>query len=51
MDDMDGMVKSRNDENHALVACTRKSRRGSLGRKGSPRRIDSPERESYLEPR
>jgi hypothetical protein len=50
-DDMDGMVKSSNDKNQALEACTWKGIRGSLGRRGSLRRRDSPKREASLEPR
>jgi hypothetical protein len=45
-DDMDGMVKSINDENHSLVARTRKRKRGSPSRRGSPGRMYSPEREA-----
>jgi hypothetical protein len=45
MDHMDGMVKNSSGENQSLVARTRK------GRRGSPRRGDSPERESSPEMR
>jgi hypothetical protein len=31
----DGLVKTSSDENHTLAACTRKGRRGSLGRRDS----------------
>jgi hypothetical protein len=37
-DYLDGVVKSSNDENQALVACTRKGIRGSPGRMASPER-------------
>jgi hypothetical protein len=42
-DDLDGVVKSRNDENHALVARNRKGIRGSPGRRASPEREASQE--------
>jgi hypothetical protein len=49
-DDVDGMVKSINDDNQALAIHTRRGIRGSIGRRGSPRRGASPEREASLEP-
>jgi hypothetical protein len=45
-DDMDGMVKSRNDENQGLATCTRKGRKGSPGRRRAYL-----EREASPEPR
>jgi hypothetical protein len=48
MDEMDGMVKSSSDENQALASRTRKVIRGSLGRRCSAGRRDSPEREGLL---
>jgi len=42
---MYGMVKSSDDENHELVAHTRKGRRGFLDRRGSSRRMAYLERE------
>jgi hypothetical protein len=50
-DDMDGMVKSSNDENQALATHGRKGRRGSPCKIGSLGRRDSPEREASPEPR
>jgi hypothetical protein len=44
---MDGIVKSRSDENQALAACNRKGIRGSPGRRGSLGIRDSHEREDY----
>ena len=41
-DDMDGMVKSRNDENQALVAHNSKGRRGSPRRRSCSEREESP---------
>jgi hypothetical protein len=32
-ENMDGMVKSKSDENQALAACTRRGKRGSLDRR------------------
>jgi hypothetical protein len=42
MDDMDGMAKSSIEVNWALADCKRKGKKSSLGRRGSPRRRDSP---------
>jgi hypothetical protein len=49
-DDIDGVVKSSNDENQTLEARTRKGIRGYLDRRGMSRRRDSPEREASPKP-
>jgi hypothetical protein len=46
---MDGVVKGSSDENQALVASTRKDRRGSPDKRGLLGRRAFPEREASLE--
>jgi hypothetical protein len=48
---MDGVVKSRNDENQALVARTGKGERGSPDRRGPSKIRTSPESKESPEPR